>query len=168
MAPKVSILIPVYNRKNYIAQCIKSALDQTFIDFEIVIVDNASEDGTWEMCMKFAAEDSRIKIFRNQENIGPVKNWIRCIEEAAGEFGKILFSDDLIFPEYLENTISYLEDQDVSFVVTNIKHGSSLHDCREINYTKNTRLIHKDEYFNLLLNGEVPYSPGAALLELMI
>jgi len=75
--PKVSILIPVFNRKDYIAECIQSALDQTFTDFEVVVVDNASEDGTWEICQQFAANDQRVRIFQNDTNIGPVRNWRR-------------------------------------------------------------------------------------------
>ena len=98
-SPKVSILIPVYNREAFIAACVQSALEQTFTDFEIIIVDNASTDTTWKICQQIAEQDKRIRIFRNERNIGPVRNWRRCIEEARGVYGKILWSDDLISEE---------------------------------------------------------------------
>ena len=61
-----------------LADCLKSALAQTCGDLEVVVVDNASTDGTWEVCREFAPVDSRVRIFRNPENIGPVRNWQRC------------------------------------------------------------------------------------------
>lgn len=108
-SPRVSILIPVYNREKYIADCIQSALDQTFHDFEIVVVDNASNDGTWEICQEYAARDNRVRIFRNASNIGPVRNWIRCAQEARGEYSKILFSDDLLEPDCIERMLQCLD-----------------------------------------------------------
>ena len=81
-SPKVSILIPVFNRKSYISDCIQSALDQTISSIEIIIVDNASNDGTWEICQEYANRDQRIRIFRNDTNIGPVRNWKKCLDPA--------------------------------------------------------------------------------------
>src|SRR5437879_4126737 len=98
--PLVSILIPLYNREQLLGPCIQSALDQTVRGFEVVIVDNASTDGTWQVCQAFAAKDSRVRIFRDPVNIGPVRNLQRCIQEARGQYGKILFSDDLIKPTF--------------------------------------------------------------------
>src|SRR2546427_6401542 len=104
-APLVSILIPVYNRKQLVGPCIQSALDQTVREFEVVIVDNASTDGTWQVCEAFAAKDKRVRVIRDPLNVGPVRNWQRCMQEAGGLYGKILFSDDLIEPTFLERTL---------------------------------------------------------------
>src|SRR5579872_5687154 len=95
-APLVSIIVPVYNRRRLLAECLESALDQTWRDMEVVVVDNASTDGTWDVCRAFARADSRVRIFRNPENIGPVRNWQRCFREAEGRFGKLLFSEDVL------------------------------------------------------------------------
>ncbi|WP_333873899.1 glycosyltransferase family 2 protein [Methylobacter sp.] len=168
--PKVSILIPVYNRKDYIAECIQSALNQTFMDFEVVVVDNDSEDGTWEICRQFAATDHRVRIFQNDTNIGPVRNWLVCVEKAQGEFGKILFSDDLMFPKFLEHTLPYLEDPEIGFVSTAALIGESP-DNAVVFYAAPTELqkISSKRYFNLLIprkQSQIPYSPGAALFRM--
>ena len=65
----VSILIPVYNREDYIGACIESAIKQTVTNIEIIIIDNASTDGTWVICQKYSERDSRIRIIRNEVNL---------------------------------------------------------------------------------------------------
>lgn len=164
VSPKVSILIPVFNRKDYIAECIQSALDQTFTDFEIVVVDNASEDGTWEMCQKFAAMDSRVRIFRNDSNIGPVRNWMRCAVEAKGEFSKILFSDDCLEPNCLSEMVPKLDDPEVALVYCAARIGKS-RDESIIAYSQaDSSRLSSPQFLNLVLCGKVPVSPGAVLI----
>ena len=60
-SPKVSILVPVYNRANYIEETLAAALDQTFGDFEVVVIDNCSTDGSWELIQRVAARDGRLE-----------------------------------------------------------------------------------------------------------
>ena len=162
--PKVSILIPVYNRKDYIADCIQSALDQTISDFEIVIVDNASDDGTWSICQQFAENDSRIRIFRNEHNIGPVRNWIRCAQEARGELSKMLFSDDSLEPDCVRRMIEPLTNKDVGFVFCAASVGESKESSSIHNLFRKNCLIEKNRYVSLLISGRVPVSPGAIIL----
>lgn len=165
--PKVSILIPVFNRKDYIAECIQSALDQTYTDFEVVVVDNASDDGTWEICQRYAASDSRVRIFRNETNIGPVRNWLVCINEAQGEYGKILFSDDLMFPQFLEHTLPHLESREVGFVATAPLFGTSIENAViPHSHSSEEQCLSSEHYFELLLTRSVPYSPGAAIFRM--
>lgn len=122
--PLVSILIPVYNRKPFIGECVESALAQTFRAFEVVIVDNCSTDGTWELLQDYARGDARIRLLRNDCNIGAIPNWVRCFAEARGRYGKILFSDDWMDPEFLAKTLSLMND-DVAFVLTAAEVGSA-------------------------------------------
>lgn len=117
--PLVSILIPVYNREKIIAQTIESALSQTYCNFEIIITDNASTDNTWEILNKYASENKNIKIFRNEENIGPVLNWKKCLELAQGEYVKFLFSDDTISNNFITETLP-LFDEETAFVLSRI------------------------------------------------
>jgi glycosyltransferase involved in cell wall biosynthesis len=160
----VSILIPVYNRQNFIGDCIQSALNQTFVNFEIVIVDNASTDGTWDICKEYASRDDRIRIFRNQENIGPVRNWMRCAEEARWEYSKILFSDDLLEPDCLEKMVAPLKSQDVGFVFCAANIGQAK-DQSIISYSAHADLLlNSADYLSLMINGQAPVSPGAVLL----
>lgn len=114
--PLVSILIPTYNREKLIAESIQSALDQDYDNFEVIVVDNASTDGTWSQIQRIAFVDSRVRAFRNETNIGPVRNWIECAQQARGTFSKILWSDDLIDPTFLSRTVPLLADQRVGFV----------------------------------------------------
>lgn len=164
--PKVSVVIPVYNRENFIAPCIESALAQTFTDLEVVVVDNASTDGTWEICQHFAAKDQRVRIFRNDFNIGPVRNWLACVAQAKGEYTKILWSDDLIDPEFLKKLLPYLDDASVGFVY------SSVDVFEKIEGGGGNKLFNKIEtgthdskaYIEgSLLGNNFPYSPGCAI-----
>jgi glycosyltransferase involved in cell wall biosynthesis len=162
--PKVSILIPVFNRKDYINECIQSALDQTFTDFEIIVVDNASDDGTSEICQQFAASDKRVRIFRNESNIGPVRNWIRCAQEAKGSLSKILFSDDCLEPNCLTEMVPKLDDSEVALVYCAARIGKSREES-VIAYSQvdSTRLS-STQFLNLVLAGKAPVSPGAVLI----
>ena len=162
--PKVSILIPVFNRKDYFTECIQSALDQTFTDFEVVVVDNASDDGTWAICQKFAAQDQRVRVFRNDSNIGPVRNWQRCAEEAKGEFSKILFSDDCLEPNCLSEMVPKLDDPAVAFVYCAARIGE-VRENATLAYSKaESARLSPSQYLNLILHYEAPASPGAILI----
>lgn len=161
--PTVSILIPTYNRENFIGECIESALNQTFTAIEIILVDNASTDRTWQICQYYASRDSRIRIFRNDSNIGPVRNWIRCLEKARGKYAKILFSDDLMFPDFISRTLPLLQDPSVAFAFSAAYIGGTI-ESGAVCYSNGPRTYYSiDEYLPLLIRGSVPYSPGAAL-----
>lgn len=162
--PIVSILIPVFNRQTLIADCIQSALDQTYTNFEIVVVDNASDDGTWQICQSFAQKDKRIRIFRNPENIGPVRNWIRCAQEAHGNFCKILFSDDRLEPNCLAKMVPHLEDPDVALVYCSARIGKTREDARVAYALEQSIRLSSTRFLNLVLHGQAPVSPGAVLI----
>ena len=108
--PVASILIPVFNREDLVQRAIQSALAQTVSDIEVIVVDNASTDSTWEVVQRLAGMDPRIRVYQNETNLGPVRNWQRCVQYAQAPFSKILFSDDLIAVNYLERTIPALFD----------------------------------------------------------
>ncbi len=164
----VSILIPVYNRENLIEETVQSALNQTYKNIEIIVVDNQSTDNTWEILQKLASQYERIKIFQNETNIGPVRNWKRCIDEANGEYGKILWSDDLIAPEFLEKTVPYLENKDVGFVFTGTEIFVDGTDKKIAHaFVGNTGIYETNNYINgVLFEGNYPVSPACALFRL--
>lgn len=164
MTAKVSILIPVYNREDLISECIQSALDQTFNDFEVIVGDNKSEDRTFEICQEFAARDSRVKVFQNDTNIGPVRNWQACAEKASGEFCKILFSDDALMSTCLETMAPRLDDPDVAFVFSAARIGASIADSRVGYDLGSDKDIAPDQFVKLALRAKVPVTPGAVLL----
>jgi len=107
--PRVSIGMPVYNGENYLEESLNSIVAQTFEDFELIISDNASTDRTEEICKAYAAEDRRIRYYRNEQNLGPARNYNRVFELAKGEYFKWTAHDDLLAPEYLERCVEVLD-----------------------------------------------------------
>lgn len=165
-SPLVSILIPVYNRENYIAECIESALAQTYPNIEVVVGDNASSDGTWIICQQFAAKDKRVRIFRNDQNIGPVRNWLACVAQARGDYSKILWSDDLIHPDFIKKLRPLLDDLTIGFVYSAVSvFQNSIGEIRAQLYTKlTTGIYHANVFMEGAMIGEgFPASPGCAL-----
>jgi len=165
----VSILIPVYNRVNFIEETVNSALRQTYKNIEIIIVDNKSVDSTWEVVKRLASHDKRIKIFQNETNIGPVKNWKRCIKEANGKYGKILFSDDLIAFDFIEKTIDFLKDYSIGFVFTGREIFKNNKEKTTLSYMTigDTNVYPSSKYINgVLFEKNYPNSPGCALFRL--
>lgn len=164
MTAKVSILIPVYNREDLISECIQSALDQTFRDFEVIVVDNKSEDRTFEICQDFAKRDFRVKVFQNDTNIGPVRNWLACADKATGEFCKILFSDDVLMSTCLEKMVPRLADPDVAFVFCGALIGETLDKSIVAYDLGSDKDLASEDYVKHVLRSKVPVSPGAVLL----
>lgn len=107
--PKVSIGLPVYNGEAYLGAAIRSIIDQTFEDWELIICDNASTDGTMAICEKFAANDDRIHYHRNTVNIGAAPNFNKAFEMARGTYFKWAAHDDLCHPEFLQQCVDILE-----------------------------------------------------------
>jgi glycosyltransferase involved in cell wall biosynthesis len=106
--PAVSIGLPVYNGDRFLRQAVESILNQTFGDFELIISDNASTDGTEEMCRGFAAQDPRVRYVRNARNVGGGRNANQVFELARAPLFKWHPHDDYIAPEYLERCIEVL------------------------------------------------------------
>ena len=92
--PLVSICIPAYNSEEYIKDTIESLLQQTYSNIEIVVSDDCSKDNTCEIVAGF--QDKRVKLYRNQTNLGMVGNWNRCLELGKGEFLKLVCADDML------------------------------------------------------------------------
>lgn len=105
--PKVSVCIPNYNYDRFIGQAIQSVLDQTFTDFELVIVDDASIDNSVPVIKFFS--DERIKFYQNEKNIGRVKNINKCFSLASGEYVTLLPSDDIYLPTSFEKRVNILD-----------------------------------------------------------
>jgi len=110
--PEISIGIPVYNGADFLGAAIESHLAQTFGDFELVISDNASTDGTEELCRGYAKEDSRVRYIRQPVNIGANANYNETAKIAQGRFFRWAADDDVLLPEYLERTYGLLSKDD--------------------------------------------------------
>jgi len=98
--PLVSVCIPAYKAERFIATTIESVFAQTTDDWELVLVDDASPDATYEIATRYG-DDRRVRIARNDRNLGPVGNWNHVVGLARGRYVKILCSDDLLYPTCL-------------------------------------------------------------------
>ncbi|RYY30107.1 MAG: glycosyltransferase family 2 protein [Chitinophagaceae bacterium] len=108
MTPRVSILIPTYNYAHYLGEAITSALNQTFQDFELIIVDDQSTDNTDEVVQAYLT-DSRISYYKNRENLGLARNFNESLKYARGEYIKYLLADDLLHPALLEKFVPIMD-----------------------------------------------------------
>jgi glycosyltransferase involved in cell wall biosynthesis len=100
-APRVSVGLPVFNGEPYLAAAIDSILGQSWADLELIICDNASTDGTRQICEAAAARDPRVRYHRNPQNLGAAPNYRRTLELARGELFKWAAHDDLIRPSFI-------------------------------------------------------------------
>lgn len=159
----VSIIIPTYNREKIIWETIECAINQSYKNIEIIIWDNYSTDNTFSIIEKYAKNDNRITLFKNKENLWPVRNWQECINKAKWKYLKILWSDDLISKDFIEETIK-LFDKDTAFVFTTTeifyndwkKHSAYLQ--------KNTIISSKNYIEKSVLNeSDFPLSPWCAI-----
>ncbi len=107
-APKVSILLPNLNNRKYLEERMDSIFKQTFTDWELIIVDNYSDDGAWDFFRQIAASEKRVRISQAPRN-GMYANWNNCIELATGQFVYVATSDDTMTPELLEYMVEALE-----------------------------------------------------------
>ena len=108
--PLITVAIPVFNGENEIADSIQSVLNQTFLNFELVVIDDCSTDRTLDVARSFS--DPRIRIIQNEANLGYIGNFNRTVSEAKGKYLKILCHDDVIVPSCLEMQLEpFLESQ---------------------------------------------------------
>ena len=108
--PRLSIGLPVYNGEKFLAESIESLLGQSYEDFELIISDNASTDGTADICRRYAQQDPRIRYIRQQQNIGSAPNHNFVIEQARGELFKHASHDDLYARDLVELCVSALDE----------------------------------------------------------
>ena len=107
-APRVSIVIPSYNHERFVARAIESAFAQTYQDFEIVITDDASTDGSVDVLSSYASKDPRIRLFLNRFNY-ETHAVNHCIQHSSGDYVAMLSSDDEFFPKKLEKQVDFLD-----------------------------------------------------------
>lgn len=107
--PRLSIGLPVHDGERFLAQAIASLLLQDFTDFELLISDNASSDGTEQICRRFAAQDARVVYVRQPHNLGASPNWSFVAAAARGELFKWAACDDEYAPSFLSTCISILD-----------------------------------------------------------
>ncbi len=111
----VSIVVPVYNTAPYLRSCLDSIVCQTVTDWELILVDDGSSDGSSAICDEFAAKDSRIQVL-HQSNQGPAKARNVGIAKSQGELLAFIDSDDLLHVQYLEKLLATMQREDCDIV----------------------------------------------------
>ena len=107
--PAISIIVPVYQAENYLGQCIESVLQQTFSDWELLLIDDGCRDSSPAICDRYAAQDARIRVFHKEKNAGVSEARNLGLREAGGECIAFLDSDDGFEPQTLETLWSLRE-----------------------------------------------------------
>ena len=105
--PNVSVCIPAYRGEHFLAETMRSVLEQTYADFELVVVDNASPDGTGEIARSF--RDPRVRVVTNEKTIPATDNWRRAVELCSAPLVKLVCADDLLHPRCLELQVMAME-----------------------------------------------------------
>lgn len=108
-SPRLTIGLPVYNGERYLPSALDSLLGQTFGDFTLTLLDNASTDGTQDVCEQYRRRDARINYQRHAENIGAVRSWYRTLDMATTPYFKWAADDDEYEPSFLERCVGVLE-----------------------------------------------------------
>lgn len=110
--PPVAIGLPVYNGEKYLAESIESVLAQDFGDFDFLISDNCSTDSTWEICNHYASKDDRIRLNRNENNLGSIANFQLVLDQTKSKYFMWHAHDDLLHSTYINKCLSFLEQHD--------------------------------------------------------
>lgn len=108
MQPLVSVVVPAFNAALYVEAALDSILAQTYEDFEVVVADHSSTDGTWEILQRYA-DDPRVRLSRTPTGGGAEGNWNAVSKLARGEWVKLVCADDLIYPQLLETQMSAID-----------------------------------------------------------
>jgi len=105
--PMVSVVTPVYNGEEYLAECIESVVAQSYDNWEHVILDNCSTDGTGDIARSYGEKEGRIKIYRNDTVLPMLENWNRAMRliNAQSKYCKVVHGDDWLFPECLKQMV---------------------------------------------------------------
>jgi glycosyltransferase involved in cell wall biosynthesis len=151
--PRLTVGLPVYNGEEFLGEALDALLGQTYRDFELIISDNASTDGTAKICRAYQERDSRIRYVRQQHNIGMVANHNFLVGEARGELFKWASHDDLYARDYLERCIAVLDEYPKAVLahapcILLNRAGERMH---EIRYPEATAAAHAPERLRAML-----------------
>jgi glycosyltransferase involved in cell wall biosynthesis len=133
--PRVTVGLPVFNGERHLPRALDSLLAQDFEDFELVISDNASTDATPEICADYAGRDGRLRYYRNEVNLGAVKNFNRTLQLARGDYFKWAAHDDWCAPQFLGRCVAEL-DGDPSTVLCFTEMAVADHEGKVFRYVR--------------------------------
>ena len=151
MTPKISVIVPIYNVENYLQRCVDSILSQSFIDFELLLINDGSPDNSGKICDEYAEKDNRVRVF-HKPNGGVSSARNLGLDNALGEWIAFVDSDDYVDVDYLQELHSFALAYSADFVV--MRYPNSVQTSNRVNY-----LTFKE--FNLLFTDyQMYHGPG--------
>jgi|694.fasta_scaffold148551_1 glycosyltransferase involved in cell wall biosynthesis len=138
--PKISVLMPAYNADQYIVEAIESILNQTFTDFEFIIIDDCSTDKTWEIIKEYAKKDKRIIAIKNEKNLKLSATLNKGIDICKADYIARMDADDWSYPDRFKKQYEVIsKDPKIGIL------GGTMEVCDEKLEVKNIRKYHKDD-----------------------
>lgn len=147
-SPFFTICIPTYNSNPIVKKAIEGAINQKFNDFEILIIDDCSSDGTFQL-VEMYKDNKKIRIIRNDENIGLTANWQKCIKNSRGKYISFIHHDDEVKPDLLIDAFNIINQYN------NI--GILVFEAENSTYFSDKGVITAEKYLNILLS--LSYAP---------
>lgn len=114
-SPSVSIIIPAYNCERFIEATLQSVFSQTYSDFEVIVIDDASTDTTFQKINSVAVKDPRVKVLKSEKNLGQAGCRNRASREALGSYIAFIDSDDIWLEDKLERQLAFVRERNLSF-----------------------------------------------------
>lgn len=151
MEPKVSIILPVYNRANTINDTIESVMQQSYKNFELIIVDDGSKDNSQQICRKYELKDNRIKLIK-KENGGPSQARNVGLKIAKGKYLMFIDSDDKYKADMIEKMVTEIERRNSDIVVCNFNNRSNIKEFYNQTLEKGIEKLQINYLFNPLWN----------------
>ena len=143
MNPKISVIVPIYNVEKYLEKCISSLLDQSFTDFELILVNDGSRDNCGKICDDFKEKDSRIKVI-HLENGGVCRARNKGMELATGDFYVFVDSDDWVEQNYLKDFANHIEDDDTVIIQNAIRDKNDTSDSNFFRFEDESFILEED------------------------
>ena len=145
---KVSIGVPVYNANEYLRECLDSILNQTFQDFEVLLVDDGSTDGSYNICYEYAQKSDKIRYYhQNHKGIDDTRNLI--LREADGDFITWIEATDSVEPDYLQHLVDIQNKSNADIVISGFKEYREKEFSQSVNLKPYFEELEDNEYTNI-------------------
>ena len=151
MSALVSIITPSYNSAKFIAETIQSVQNQTYQNWEMIIVDDGSSDETENVVLSIIQNDNRIQFYKLNQNSGPAVARNTGIEKASGSYMTFIDADDIWFPTFIENNIKTIQETGISFVFSSYRRANE-----ELEFVYSDFIVpHKVSYTDILKSNSI-------------
>lgn len=162
---RISVLIPTYNRAELVKRAIRSVLESSWEDLQVIVSDNGSTDATVEAAKEAASGDRRVIILQNTGNRGPIPNWKQCLDHATGDWIHWLWSDDWVSPDFYSKLIHGMRETGAGMAFSAARIIDTDNGWSFIRYSYPGIAHLKTQMLKLAFVGnEIPVSPAACLL----